>query len=274
MGFLQQAAEDLAKLTNTAVFISAPRFEQDFIIGARFVAIDSLRCLCILITDFGEIKTEVISTPHKLSSFLLKRIEDYFQWRITGFDKPENLDLEEEKLAQNFYNELMIRYIVGYSNFDEGEVYRTGFSKLLHYAEFQDPSLLASSLALFENTHGMRLLLKDCIKHKTLKYWIGDDLIAFSPHSKSSCSVAAVPYCVNKQPIGAVGILGPIRIPYKTIFGMLYEFSESLSEALTKSLYKYKINMREVTPKEIDCIQKKQQLIGQSSRLLLENQCP
>lgn len=269
--FLQKAAEKLAELTNSAVFLSAPRFEQDFIVGIKLVAIDHSRCLCVLITDFGEILTEVLHTSNKLSSFTIKRLDEYFQWRLTGLNKPENLTKEEEEIAQTFYNELIIRYIVGYSNFANEEIYRTGFSKLLSYPEFQEATLLANTLALFENTHGMRLLLKDCCKHDTLKYWIGDDLITYSPNAKPYCTVLAIPYHVNKQPVGAVGILGPIRMPYKLLFQTLQYFTESISEALTNNLYKFKITMRQPKPEEIALNQRELQLIGQTKRLLIEN---
>lgn len=266
--FLQRSAEGLANMTNSAVFLSAPRFEQDFIVGIKLIAIDLARCLCVIITDFGEVLTEMLHTPHKLSNFSLKRLEEYFQWRITGLNKPETLTKEEEEVAQNFYNEVVVRYIVGYTNFIDEDIYRTGFSKLLSYPEFQEPNLLANSLALFENTHGMRLLLTDCAKHNHLKYWIGDDLLTYSPYAKPNCAVIAIPYHVNKQAVGAVGLLGPTRMPYKQLFGALRDFAESVSEALTKNLYKFKINMRQPKKESID---HKQKLLDAKTRLLIED---
>lgn len=268
--FLQNAAEKLAEMTNGAVFLSAPHFEQDFIIAIKVIAIDSTRCLCVLVTDFGQILTEILYTPTKLSSFAIKRLESYFHWRLTGHDKPEGLDKEEETLAQSFYNELLVRYIVDYNHFIDEEIYRTGFSKLLAYPEFHDSATLANSLALFENTHGMRLLLKECSKHDRLLFWIGDDLITYSPHAKPNCAVLAVPFHVNKQTVGAVGLLGPMRMPYRTLFSTLRGFAESVSEALTRNLYKFKISMKQ--PKAGSLIKQEElRLIGQSKHLLLEN---
>src|SRR4029077_3968481 len=134
------------------------------------------RCLCVLVTDFGVVQTEILHLPEKLSSFAIKRIESYFHWRLTGNGQPENLESGEEAIGQTFYNELMLRYIVGYSNFVDEDIYRTGFSNLLIYPDYQDTKLLAGSLALFENIHGMRLLLKECIALDRLKFWIGSDL--------------------------------------------------------------------------------------------------
>lgn len=242
--YLQNAADLLSSLTKTAVFLSAPRFDQDYIVGLKLVPIDHRRCLCVVLTDFGVIRTEVLPIDIKLTAFSAKRIEAYFHWRLTGHDKPEELDEIEQDLAQKLYNELVMRYIVGYSNFIDPELYRTGLSKLLVYPEFHDASALSSSLSLFENAHNMRLIVKECCKVNHLKFWIGEDLTNYAP-AAPDCTVIATPYYINQNVAGAVGILGPMRIPYREVFGILKEFANSITEALTRNLYKFKITFRQ-----------------------------
>lgn len=266
---LQQAAEELAAVAKTAVFLAAPRFEQDFIINIKLVIIDTNRCLCLLITDFGEIKTEMLYTKQKLGSIASKRLETYFNWRLTNQNKPANLSNNEEELGQKLYSELLVRYIVGYSQFNEEEVYRTGFSSLLSYPEFQDPSTLASSLALFENTHGIRLMLKECSKFDKLKFWVGRDLATYSADANLECAAIAIPYYVNNQPVGSVGLFGPIRMPYRMLFRILRQFSDQISQILTHSLYKFKITLRQ--PKAGSLDNKQPHLLAHIKRPLLED---
>lgn len=268
--YLQKSAEMLSHLTNTPIFLSAPRFDRDFVTTIKLMAIDSTRCLCIIITDFGVIQTEVLHTEKKLSAFSIKRMEDYFSWRLTGHGKPENLIGEEEMLAQKFYNEVMVRYIVGYSNFIDEEIYRTGFSKLLAYSEFNDSSALAGSLALFENVHGMRLLLKECCKGNKIKFWIGEDLIPYAATSPL-CTVIAIPYYIGHHCVGAIGLLGSTRIPYRYLFGLLKGFSESISETLTRSIYKFKISFRQPQPEALDMHAEERHILENSHLKLLEN---
>lgn len=261
--FLQNAAETLSSLTQTAIFLSAPRFDHDFIVDLKLIPIDFNRCLCVIITDFGVIRTEVLPVEGKISSFAAKRIETYFHWRLTGLGKPENFEPGEEQLAAKLYNEIVMRYIVGYSNFIDPELYRTGFSKLLSYAEFHDAIALSNALSLFENSESLHSLVKDCYKNNSLSFWIHDDL-SHCTVSNPNCTVLAIPYYINQNIAGAAGILGPMRIPYRKIFGILKEFSHCLSEALTKNLYKFKITFRQPHSKA-DEIQ------HQDFRLLLEN---
>lgn len=248
--YLQSSAEMLSLKVKSAVFLSSPRFDHDFLIDFRLVSIDHSRCLCILITDFGVVKTELLHLEGRLHESSIKRIEDYFHWKLTGGEQPIQLKPEEEALAHKIYNELIVRYIVGYSNFTDGQIYRTGLSQLIAYSEFQDAAALASSLALFEDVERMRLLLKECYDLDGLKYWIGSDLQPYMSPS-ANCSIVAVSYHINKQNAGVIGVVGPMRMPYPEIFGLLNVFAKGISESLTRNLYKFKITYRQPQEKPL-----------------------
>lgn len=268
--YLQSAAEELSKLTQSAIFFSAPRFDHDFITQIKLVTIDPTRCLCILVTDFGVVKTEIIHIDKKLTAFAIKRIEEYFHWRLTGYNPPKNFEADEEALAKRIYNELLVRYIVAYSNFTEDEIYRTGFSKLIAYPEFHDASRLATSLSLFENSHSMRLLLKDCSTHNSLKFWIGDDLLPYAQQSPN-CAILAIPYKINNHVVGAIGLLSSVRIPYGKLFGLLQTFSETISKAITRTIYKFKIQYRHPHQQPLNLSKNEVHLLKQAEPLLLED---
>lgn len=241
---MQKIAEELSRLTSSAVFLSSPRFDQDTILDVKVVPIDTGRLLVILITDFGSIHTETIYAEKPIHLFGAKRIESYFRAKLLGLDKPENLEVEEEKIAQKFYNEAMVRYLVNYSHFIEEDLFKTGFSKLLNFSEFHDPAALSRSLSLFENHHSLRLILKDTLKHETMKVWVGDDLAAYAPHT-DDLALIAIPYRINGRPAGAMGLIGPSRLPYPRLFGLMQAAADALSQMLTKNIYKFKISVRE-----------------------------
>ncbi|MFI5334133.1 MAG: heat-inducible transcriptional repressor HrcA [Chlamydiales bacterium] len=248
--YLQDAAELISEKTQCAVFLSAPRFDQDFVLDVKFMGIDQTRCLCVIITDFGIVHTEILHTEKKLSNFTLKRIETYFHWRITGIDKPE-LSREEEEIASRYYREIMLRHIVSYTNFSAEDIYKTGFSRLLNYSDFNNATALASGLSLFENPSSMRALLQSCKTAGDLSCWIGEDLEQHAPHV-TSCAVIAIPYCINQTAVGALAILGPLRIPYQELFEILKTASSAITETLTRSMYKFKITFREPQTSHLD----------------------
>lgn len=251
--YLQHAAETISEASCCAVFLSAPRFDHDFVLDVKIIGISHNRCLCVLITDFGLVQTELLYATHKLSSFTLKRIENYFRWKLTGLDKPK-LSSDEETLATKFYGEVMLRHLVSNAHFSAEDIYKTGFSKLLSYSDFNDATALAGGLGLFENKEALRLLLNECSKAGDLSCWIGGNL--------QSCSAIAIPYKINQTFVGSLALLGPNRIPYRKIFGILQTSANIISDSLTKSMYKFKITFRQPEAQMIDT---------KTQHLLLEN---
>jgi heat-inducible transcriptional repressor len=271
--YLQKCAELLSEKSQTAVFLSSPRFDQDFILDVKMISIDNFRCLCVLVTDFGVIKTEVLFTDKKLSSFTLKRIEQYFQSKITGRDKPD-LSKDEEAIASKFYSEVMLRHIVSYNHFSSIDILKTGFSKLLSYSDFtEDASGLASGLSFFENNDALRLMLSESCKAADVKCWIGEDLTPLSTsNASSSCAVMIFPYKINQTIAGAIGILGPSRLPYKQLFSLLKVTAEAVGNSLTKSLYKFKISFRQPTHPILQNLNQPFASKGSDGSFLIEDQ--
>ncbi|HSX11843.1 MAG TPA: heat-inducible transcriptional repressor HrcA [Chlamydiales bacterium] len=241
---LNQATETLSELAKCAVFFSSPRFDQDFIQDMRLIKLDETKLLSVLISDFGLIRTETIYIDRPIDAPFLRSVEEYFLWRMNKGEKPLFRQEAEAKMAQRIYNEVMVRHVVGYANFTSEDVLRTGLSKLLAYPEFNDAAALANSLSLLEDETQMRALLRECFKKGEMLCWIGDELCPFVPPG-SECAVIAIPYRINQTIAGAIAILGPMRVPYKNLFGLMQIFSEQISRALTESVYKFKITFRQ-----------------------------
>lgn len=258
--YLYKAADKISEITQCAVFLSAPRFDHDFILDIKLLAIDHYRCLVVLITDFGLVHTEILHSEKKLSNFTLKRLEAYFNWKMTGLDKP-SLDPEEEKIASHFYKEVMLRHIVSYTNFSTEDTYKTGFAKLLSYPDFNNASALAQGLSLFENQVQLHTILRECSKVEGVRCWVGEDLHPFAP-TATACSVIGASYKINQSIAGAIALLGPNRVLYRQLFGIMHYATDLISESLTRSLYKHKITFR----------QPKTDFLDQTQCLLLENQ--
>jgi heat-inducible transcriptional repressor len=214
----------------------------------------------------------VLYTDKKLSPVIVKRLEGYFNWRLTGIDKP-SLHPEEEVWGERLYKELMLRHIVNATHFSAEEIVQAGFSKLLSYADFNDAAALANGLALFENKNMLRQLLAIPCESGQMQCLIGEDLLPYASGA-SACSVIVVPYRINQTVCGAIGLLGPNRIPYRELFGQLHHAAHALSESLTKSVYKFKISFRNAPPSHLELPKHRNGVLHSSHALLLEDQTP
>lgn len=241
--FLNLVTERLSQKSGCAAFLSSVRFDHDYIEKLSLINIDEERTLCVLITEFGQILTEVLSYPRTLSHKTLERLEAFLMAKVRGAKEPEHFPKEERRIGEYFYSEIMVRYVVRYSNFSQEEVFRTGFAQLLHYPEFNDPIALTTGLSFFENEGAMRKLLNQCTLSGKISFWIGEDLAKFSPLAEG-CTVLAIPYKIGEGFVGAMGILNTTRIPYKDLLSLLQVFSDVVSQTLTKTLHRYKLSYR------------------------------
>lgn len=258
--YLQGVIQAISELSECASFLISPRFDQDFIVKIQLMKIDDSRILCAILTDFGQIHTEVIHTAMKISPAFLKRMEEYFHYRLTGLNRP-TLNDEEETLAKQNYNEIVLRHFVSYTNMHSEEIYKAGFSKLLIHPEFHDPGILSNTLSLFENTDLIRTLLNHSFHKEAATFWIGDDLTNYlSPPYYAS--LIAVPYRIGQKTVGVLATLGPDRLPYGKVFGILQSAANYLSENLTKSLYKFKLTYRQPKSKSLDMKRAGSEILG------------
>ncbi len=268
--YLMKTIEALSEMSGCAALLLAPRFDQDFIQKIQLMQIDSQRALCVMLTDFGMVHTEILFTPKNFTKGDLEIIERYFMNRLAN----QPAEIEDPLIGQfalRAYNEVILRHVVHYTNFEHQDIYRTGFAKLLQYPEFQDIGLLASTLTLFENTHILRSLLKECFEQRALKFWIGSDLSHYLMQSCAS-SLIAIPYTIHKKIVGVIAILGPSRMPYDQMFGLIEAFANRMSQSLTQSLYKNKITYRQPDQNAITLKKENQFSYEDTTRFLLETQ--
>ena len=129
------------------------------------------------------------------------------------------------------------------------DLYKRGFSKLLFYPEFHDPSILSNTLSLFENHQKIKPLLQTAFDKGGIHFWIGDDLKELIPHS---ISLITIPYRIGHNTVGVIVLLGPDRIRYGKLFSLMKTASHLISDTLTKSLYKFKLNYRQPKSKALE----------------------
>lgn len=241
--YLREGVELLSEVTQLAAFLSTPRFDHDFVLEIRLISLGEGRLLGIMITDFGAILTETLQVEERFSLHALKRMEGYFLAKITGQSIEEPLSDEELERAQQIYNELMLRYITRYSNFSEMDLFRTGFAQLLSYPELNTPLRMAGALSLFESPGQMNQILRLAERKEEATTWIGGELQALIP-SATECAILAMPYKIQGVNVGAAAILGPMRLPYPKLFGILHAFVEQINRGLEKSLQRFNIQYR------------------------------
>ncbi|ANG66304.1 heat-inducible transcriptional repressor HrcA [Chlamydia gallinacea] len=248
---LQKASEILGEALQLPICFSSPRFENDTVTNIQLTQIDEQRLVVILSTEFGQVFTDTLWLPEVVPPASLKRIEIFLQTHIRKLPFPkESISQKEEDLGMILYNEIVIRYLTRHCNFSEEDLYQTGLSKLLQYESFKDPDMLALGLSFFENRRHMSKLLDIGMHRDRPTAFIGSELSDIFGTPNPQCTVITTPYYMNRTPLGAFGVLGPMNLPYKEIYATLTMFADKIKASLTQSFYKFKLSFRRPCPSD------------------------
>jgi hypothetical protein len=98
-----------------------------------------------------------------------------------------------------------------------------------------------------ESPQEMRKLLQKCEeqsgKSDALSFWIGEDLLPFSP-SSTHCAVLAISYSVCGVCLGSIALLGPQRLAYRRLSALLQKISAIVGNSLAERIQRHQLTYR------------------------------
>lgn len=244
VSFLQSAGDCLSSRVGAPVAVTAPRFDHDVITELQFVFLDVRRALAVITTEFGLVHTAVLLSGFPLSHAVLRKADRFARSRLFHETlEPDLFEGDELEHVRKLYQEAMASYFVSYSSVSQEDLWRTGFSHLLRRPEFEETHTLSSALSLFENGNALRGFSRDAIRAGHLRFWIGEEL---SPYAvgEPNCGVISIPYFVGNHPVGALTVIGSMRVFFLDLFRLMRDSAAQLSSVLTSCLLHHRMTYR------------------------------
>jgi heat-inducible transcriptional repressor len=244
VSFLQQAGDGVSQRASMAVAMSAPRFDHDAITDITFVFLDVQRALAVITTEFGLVHTALLYSQQPLSHALVRKADRFARSRLFREHlEPDLFEGEELERVRKLYQEAVASYFVSYSSVSQEDLWRTGFSRLLKRPEFEDPQAISAPLSLFENVNALRGLSRDAVRADQIRFWVGEELVPYAV-GEPNCAVVAVPYRVGAHPVGALIVVGSMKVMYYELFCLLECAANHISSVLTNCLHHHRMTYR------------------------------
>lgn len=211
----------LSLLTNYTSLILGPHLKKSAFKKLQILQVDHQRGLLVLVADTGFVKHKVINLPQTLSANELNRIVTYLNMRLDGL----TIDTITSKLIRELRRDLYqhIKFLEDTFTLlgdslaeDERRVFLGGTTNILNQPEFEDIGKVKSLLALFEQ-HSLlaNLLAWPVAGVEGVVIKIGRENIL---EEVQECSLVMATYCLGKEVVGTIGVLGPTRMDYsKTV---------------------------------------------------------
>ncbi len=232
-----KASTMLSGLTGAAAMVIAPKMNRP-IRQIQFVQIERAKALVILVMQDGVVENRIIDIPPDLDASILQQATQYLNDRMAGrllqdvreeilFDirnHQTNLDKLTKKLVED-------GLVMAVTPFDGGNIIVRGQSHLLKDVnELEKLEQARQLLTILEEEKSMLSMLDSVSQADGVQIFIGSENRFFD---KPNWSTVVSPYrSEDGRIIGAVGVIGPMRLNYARIVSMVDFTSQVMGRLL------------------------------------------
>jgi heat-inducible transcriptional repressor len=201
----------------------------------KIVAIDPKKIMVILVLGQGLVKEEVVwmETPLELKE--VAKITQLLNSRFGGMTLAqirESLlkEVESVKKTRLSIIETALKLIDSALEFNGDEIHMEGASYLTEQPEFHNYQMMEQVVRLVEEKGPLAQILGRQWAKPGLAIEIGRE---FPQSFLRSFSFVHVPYYYQGQVVGALGVLGPTRMAYDRVAGLVSHMARHLESTLT-----------------------------------------
>ena len=235
---MSTASNLLSDVTQFAGIVFLPKVSVAKFRQIEFVSLPRARVLVILVTEDGQVQNRVISNDRNYSASELTEAANFFNSTYRGKSLSGVKDhlLKEMKSDSEQINQLMQTAItMAKSMFsqelhDEEDVVVSGEENLLNVPDLAAVEKIRKIFETFKTRHSLLSLLDQSIRARGLSIFIGSES---GYDGLDECSVITAPYEVEGQSLGAIGVIGPTRMPYDRVIPIVDVTAKMLGNALT-----------------------------------------
>lgn len=232
---LRETSRMLATLTHYTCLVMAPRFEQETFHRIEFVDVGRDRLLVVFVSSAGLVHQKVVGLDEPLSAEERGRISCYLNEVVEGKTLREVRAFVLSRMAEEktLYDRLLARALSLAQKALEGEEVEVFLDGAAHFAsqpEFADVAKMRALFTAFEEKSKLVRILDACLRNAEVTVVIGSE--AQVP-GLAGVSVIASPYRARGAIVGAVGLLGPTRMPYARMIPLVTYTAQAVSQALS-----------------------------------------
>lgn len=234
---MYRASHLLSHLSENVGIVISPSIAHDVIKHIDFVRLSDGRILVITVSRAGLVQDRLVRIDEDLTQDELNRTANYVNANFSGMSlsaiRAELLKrLSEEKALYDrlLQNAMMIcDRGLDDTEQDAPDVFVEGASNIITKPDFADAERMRELLRVFEEKNRLIKILTECLGGKPVAIRIGAEN---SLPSLSRCSVITSHYGYGDQIVGSIGVVGPMRMEYARMIGIVNCVARLLEQAL------------------------------------------
>jgi heat-inducible transcriptional repressor len=227
--WMQLAAAVLARSLRGAALVTAPKMEKPRLRQLSLLSTQPQRVLMVVVFQGGNVRDRSFTLSEPTSPELLIQLANKLNASFDGLDvdgirrrTPEMADVELEIV------EHLIRVMAGDDEVQINHVYRDGLSEVLLEPEFEKSSEANALVTALEQPSFLTEVLNSPVG--AVQVVIGGE---GRWQELSACSMVLAKYGVEGFATGALGVLGPTRMPYGRAISTVRYVADLMSDMVS-----------------------------------------
>ena len=232
---LKKLAQLLAANTNYAALISGPQYHRNKLKFIQLSMMDDRKLLIVTVVEGNLIKNTMVDVPRNISREELLNLNILLNSALNGLTIEEiNLDvisrLKEQAGAHSGLVDTVLTEVARAIRADEDDlqIYTSGATNIFKYPELSDGDRASELLKAFEQKDVLQELITDVNEASDetgIQVYIGNETPV---QTMKDCSVVTANYDLGEGIRGTIGIIGPKRMDYEKVLGILKNLMKQL----------------------------------------------
>jgi heat-inducible transcriptional repressor len=236
--WMRLAASILARQSQGASLVTSLHPEHANLKHLELIATRGRQVLMVLVFEGGEVRQQMLALAEPVSQDRLSQIAGWLNAIAQSQDAETITDLIDQR--EDALEQDILRLIADEMQHSDsvlaGDIYRDGISNVLAEPEFAEPGVAHRALRFWEQ----RSHLEDLLSQTVMVPSSGDIHVLIGGEGTwedlSECSVVLSRYGVPGVATGALGVLGPTRMPYAHTISTVRFVAGLLSDLVVETL--------------------------------------
>jgi heat-inducible transcriptional repressor len=228
---IRETTATLSRVTDLVALVSAPPLQTATIHRVEVLRLQPRTVMVVVIASNGGVSKRVFNFPSELDPGVIEWSNSYLNERLVGLGLGARMAadrLDEPELGpteRGFLGQIASAF-VGLEESAEATLYVEGAARLLSEEHAADLPHAEDLMRALEHRVNVLQTLRSALEERSVFAWIG----AENPQPElRSVSVVGANYGLGYRNLGAVGVIGPLRMDYGTAIASVREAAGELS---------------------------------------------
>jgi heat-inducible transcriptional repressor len=211
---MRATSEQLSQVTNLLALVTAPPIETATIRRVEVLLLQPQVAMVVIITSTGGVTKRVISYDTPVDSGLVDWASSYLNEALGGLDvgsRALQSRLQVEGRAEQDFLRTLAPAFTQLEDTAESTLFMEGAARLLSEHRMQELEQIGAIMEVLEHRRALLGVLRDSLSEPSVYLRIGSENQA--PELRSLSMVAAN-YGLARRNLGAVSVIGPLRMDY------------------------------------------------------------